>query len=68
MILIQENNNDNRIGTTLLKSKSYQLNTLILKKEKILQKKKAKNEWPIYRLKNQTRNFSKQFKKIEIHI
>ena len=42
MILIQENNNDNRIGTTLLKSKSYQLNTLILKKEKILQKKKGK--------------------------
>ena len=44
MILIQENNSDNRIGTTLLKSKSYQLNTLILKKRKFCKKKKAKNE------------------------
>ena len=52
MILIQENNNDNRIGTTLLKSKSYKLNTLILKKRKFCKKKKkAKNEWPIYKLK-----------------
>ena len=29
MILIIENDNDNRIGTTLLKSKSYLLNILV---------------------------------------
>ena len=42
MILIQENNNDNRIGTTLLKSKSYKLNTLILKKRKFCKKRRQK--------------------------